>query len=146
MAQFLGEYEVTVDEKGRIFLPADLRRNLDSEADDTLVVVRGLDGCLTAHPRNIWATIAGKMLRLPQTDQKVRLYYRTTLSQAAEIKLDRQGRTSIPKKLLDRVGICERMTVIGALDKLEFWDPEKWRQYLQQAESGLEDAAEDLNL
>ncbi|HCL30036.1 MAG TPA: division/cell wall cluster transcriptional repressor MraZ [Candidatus Latescibacteria bacterium] len=144
--QFLGEYEVPVDDKGRIFLPAELRRNLEPEADDTLIVVRGLDGCLTAHPRNSWAQIAERMQQLPQTEQKVRLYYRGTLSQAAELKLDRQGRASVPRKLLDRAGITDRMVVIGGLDHLEFWNPEAWQVCLAQAESSLEEVAETLDL
>lgn len=144
--QFLGEYEVPVDDKGRIFLPAELRRNLDPEADDTFVVIRGLDGCLTAHPRNTWAQIAERMMRLPRTEHKVRLYYRGTLSQAAEVKLDRQGRASVPRKLLERAGITDRMVVIGALDRLEFWNPESWQACLAQAEDSLEEVAETLDL
>ena len=146
VTQFLGEYEVPVDDKGRIFLPAELRRNLEPEADDTLIVIRGLDGCLTAHPRNAWAQIAERMLRLPQTEQKVRLYYRGTLSQAAEVKLDRQGRASVPRKLLERAGITDRMVVIGALDRLEFWNPAAWQICLAQAEDSLEEVAETLAL
>ena len=144
--QFLGEFEVPVDDKGRIFLPAELRRNIEPEADETLVVVRGLDGCLTAHPKHLWSQIATKILCLPQTEQKVRLYYRGMLSQAAEVKLDRQGRASVPRKLLERAGIDDRMVVIGALDRLEFWQPDAWKQYLQQAEATLEEVAETLDL
>ena len=120
MSRFLGEYEVPVDEKGRVFIPAEIRRKLQPEDGDTLVVVRGLDGCLTAHPQGSWVAIAEKMMRLSQTDQKVRLFIRGTLSQAAEVRLDRQGRAAMPRKLLDRAGIEDRMIVIGALDKLEF--------------------------
>ncbi len=144
--QFLGEFEVPVDEKGRIFLPAELRRNLEPEADDALVIVRGLDGCLTAHPKHLWAQIAEKMKRLPQTEHKVRQYYRGMLSQAAEVKLDRQGRALISRKLLERAGITQRMIVIGALDRLEFWQPDAWKQYLDQAEATLEEVAETLDL
>ena len=146
MSQFLGEYEVPVDEKGRIFLPAELRRKLLPADGETLIVIRGLDGCLTAHPLQSWSAISQKIMELPQTDQKVRLFYRGTLSQATEIKLDRQGRANIPRKLLDRVGIGDRMTVIGALDKLEFWNPEAWSAYLEEAESTLEEVAQSLNL
>ena len=145
-AQFLGEYEVPVDDKGRIFLPAELRRNLEPEADDTLVVIRGLDGCLTGHPRNLWAQIAERMLQLPWKEQRVRLYTRALLSQATEVRLDRQGRASLPKKLLDRAGIGERLVVIGALEHLEFWEPEAWQAYLSQAEPTLEEVAETLDL
>ena len=146
MAQFLGEYDVPVDEKGRIFLPAEFRRKLPPDTDDTLVVVKGLDGCLTAYPQHAWAEIATKMTRLPQTDPKVRVYIRGMLSQAAEVKLDRQGRANLPRKLLERVGIGDRMVVIGALDKIEFWNPEAWSQFMQQADSALEEVAESLEL
>lgn len=146
MMQFLGEYDVPVDEKGRIFLPAEFRRKLSPETEDTLVVVKGLDGCLTAYPQQAWAEIATKMTRLPQTDPKVRVYIRGMLSQAAEVKLDRQGRANLPRKLLERVGISDRMVVIGALDKIEFWNPEAWSQFMQQADSALEEVAESLEL
>jgi MraZ protein len=146
MVQFLGEYDVPVDEKGRIFLPAEFRRKLPPETDDTLVVVKGLDGCLTAYPQHAWAEIAGKMMRLPQTDPKVRVFIRGMLSQAAEVKLDRQGRASLPRKLLERVGIADRVVVIGALDKIELWNPEAWGQFMMQADSALEEVAENLKL
>ncbi|MCC7261220.1 MAG: division/cell wall cluster transcriptional repressor MraZ [Candidatus Latescibacteria bacterium] len=146
MLQFLGEYDVPVDEKGRIFLPAEFRRKLPAETEDTLVVVKGLDGCLTAYPQHAWGEIANKMMRLPQTDAKVRVFIRGMLSQAAEVKLDRQGRANLPRKLLDRVGITDRVVVIGALDKIELWNPEAWAQFMQQADSALEEVAETLEL
>lgn len=146
MTQFLGEYEVPVDDKGRVFIPVELRRKLEPEAGDTFVIVRGLDGCLSAHPQNTWSKIAQRMMELPQTEQKVRLFYRGILSQAAEARLDKQGRVSIPRKLLERAGIGERMTIIGSLDRLELWNPEAWTQYIDQADSTLEDVAETLHL
>jgi len=146
MPQFLGEYDVPVDDKGRIFVPAEFRKKLPPEANDTFVVVRGFDRCLTAYPQHVWEETAQKMLRLPQTERKVRVFIRGMLSQAAEIKLDRQGRASVPRKLLERVGIIEQMVVIGALDKLEFWNPEDWRQFMDEADPALEEVAESLDL
>ena len=146
MSQFLGEYEVPVDGNGRIFIPAELRRKLVPEDGDTLIVVRGLDGCLAAHPLAAWSAISRKIMGLSQTDHNVRLFYRGTLSQAAEVKLDRQGRAHIPRKLLDRAGIGDRMIIIGALDKLELWNPEAWSNFMEQAESTLEEVAQSLNL
>ena len=66
-------------------------------------------------------------MQLPQTEQKVRLFYRGTLSQASEARLDRQGRVTIPRKLLERAGIRDRMIIIGALDRLELWNPEVYQ-------------------
>lgn len=146
MTQFLGEHEVPVDEKGRIFVPAEFRRKLPSEAGDTLVVVRGYDRCLSAYPQSTWESTARKILELPQTDRKVRLFVRGVLSQAAEARLDRQGRANIPRKLLERVGIKDRMVVIGALDKLEFWNPAEWDRFMEEADPALEEVAEQLAL
>ncbi len=145
-AQFLGKYEVPIDDKGRIFLPAELRRNLEPEADDTFVVIPGRDGCLAGHPRNLWAPKAEKMLQRSWKEERVRLHIRVLLSQATEVRLDRQGRASLPKKLLDRAGISDRLVVIGTLDHLEFWEPEAWQGYLSQDEPTLEEVAETLGL
>ena len=144
--QFLGEHDVPVDDKGRVFVPAEFRRKLPPEAGETFVVVRGYDRCLTAFPHHIWEETAQKMLELPQTERKNRVFLRGVLSQAAEVKLDRQGRASIPRKLLERVGITDSMVVIGALNKLEFWNPEEWAQFMQEADPALEEVAESVNL
>lgn len=144
--QFLGEYDVPVDAKGRIFVPADFRKKLPPEAGETFVVVRGFDRCLTAYPQHIWGATANKMLHLPQTERKVRVLIRGMLSQAAEVRLDRQGRASIPRKLLARVAITDSMVVIGALDKLEFWKPDDWHHFMQEADPALEEVAESLDL
>jgi MraZ protein len=143
---FLGEYDVPIDDKGRIFVPADIRKKLPPEAVDTFVVVRGFDRCLTAYPQHIWEEKAREILNLRQTERKVRVFIRGMLSQAAEVKLDRQGRASIPRKLLQRVGIEDHMVVIGALDKLEFWNPEDWAQFMEEADPALEEVAETLLL
>ena len=146
MAQFLGEYDVPVDEKGRIFVPAEFRKKLPLEANESFVVVRGFDGCLTAYPQHVWEETARKMMRLPQTDRRARMLIRGMLSQAAEVKFDRQGRVNIPRKLLERAGIADQMIVIGALDKLEFWNPGDWNEFMDEADSSLEEVAENYDL
>ena len=146
MTQFLGEHDVQVDAKGRIFVPAEFRRKLPAEANDTFVVVRGYDHCLTAYPQQVWEVTAKKLLRLSQTERKNRIFMRAMLSQAAEVKMDRQGRVGIPRKLLERAGISDQMVVIGALDKLEFWNPEDWQQFMEEADLNMEEAAEHLDL
>jgi MraZ protein len=146
MAQFLGEHDVPVDEKGRIFVPAEFRKKLPPEANETFIVVRGFDRCLTAYPQHVWEDTARKMLRLPQTERNVRMLIRGMLSQAAEVKLDRQGRANIPRKLLERAGISDHMVVIGALDKLEFWDPEDWSEVMAEADTSMQKVAENYEL
>ena len=144
--QFLGEYDVPLDEKGRIFVPAEFRRKLPAEAADTFIIVRGYDRCLAAYPQHIWDGVAKKLMNLSQTERRNRVFLRAMLSQAAEVKMDRQGRAVLPRKLLQRAGIGGQIVVIGALDKLEFWEPESWIAFLQEADQGMEEAAEHLQM
>ena len=144
--QFLGEHDVPVDGKGRIFVLPEFRKKLPPEAAETFVVVRAFNRCLTAYPQHIWDETAGEILRLPQTERNVRVFIPGILSQAAEVKLDHQGRASIPRKLLARVGTTDNMVIIGALDKLEFWKPEFWNQFMQDADPALGEVAERFDL
>ena len=140
MALFLGRHEVPVDDKGRIFVPAEFRKKLPPEADDTLVVVRGSEGCLAVYSRPAWEKKAEEMLsRLPRSKPEGRAVIRSMVSHAAEVKLDRQGRAGIPRKLLALAGITDHMVIIGVLDKLEFWSPENSEEF-----PPLEDLAEKL--
>ena len=103
-------------------------------------------GALRDTPATCGHQKAEKMLQRSWKEERVRLHIRVLLSQATEVRLDRQGRASLPKKLLDRAGISDRLVVIGALDHLEFWEPEAWQGYLSQAEPTLEEVAETLDL
>ena len=130
MAQyFTGRYEVPVDDKGRIFVPAEFRKKLPPEADDTLVVVRGFDRCLTAYPQQVWEETAQKLLDLPQTNSEARAFIRSMLSRATEVKMDRQGRIGIRRDLLKLANINDQMVIIGVLNKLEFWNPEGCEEF-----------------
>lgn len=148
MAQFFtGRHEVPVDDKGRIFVPAEFRKKLPPEADDTLVVVRGFDRCLMAYPQNIWEQeIAHKLLRLDQTNPEVRTFIRSMLSYAAEVKMDRQGRAGIPRKLLDQANINGQMVIIGVLNKLEFWNPDDCQEFPPMEEVADDFDSFDINL
>lgn len=143
MAQFFtGRYEVPVDDKGRIFVPAEFRKKLPPEADDTLVVMRDFDGCLEAYPQHIWEEKAARLLQSRSNNRKVRDFIRWKLSYSAEIKMDRQGRVGIPRKILAKAGITDQMVIIGSLDKLEFWSPENSEEF-----PSMEDLADlDINL
>ncbi len=146
MAQFLGEFTIPVDDKGRIFVPAELRHKLPPDASDTLVIVRGYDRCLNAYPQDVWARTSERLMALPQTDPQVRALVRALMSQAAETRLDKQGRAPIPRRLLDRVGIGEEMVIAGAGDRMELWNPEEWRIHLEQADAQMGEVAARLTL
>jgi MraZ protein len=146
VAQFLGEFTIPVDDKGRIFVPAELRHKLPPDASDILVIVRGYDRCLNAYPQDVWARASERLLALPQTDPQVRALVRALMSQAAETRLDKQGRAPIPRRLLDRVGITDEMVIAGAGDRMELWNPEEWRIHLEQADAQMGEVAARLTL
>jgi MraZ protein len=146
MAQLLGEFEVPVDSKGRIFVPAEIRRKLPPEASESMVIIHGFDHCLLAYPLDVWDETAEKMRALRQTDPEARMVIRTMLSQATEARIDRQGRAAIPRRLLDRVGIKDQLVVIGALDKLELWEPAQLSSVMSSADESLQETARKFDL
>lgn len=143
MLNFKGEYEHTVDPKGRVSIPAAFREALPPEADGTFVITRGLDGCLAVYTLDVWRKVEEDLSRLPQ---KARRYVRLLASQAWEAKIDEQGRILIPARLLEKAGIKDKITLIGVLNKIELWNPERFREYIEEDDEALEKAAEEFRL
>jgi MraZ protein len=141
MRQFTGEYEVPVDDKGRIFVPAEVRRNMPPDAPDALMVVKGFEQCLYAYPLPIWEETASKLRQLPQTDPRARELKRGMLSQADMVNMDRQGRATISRRIMGRVGITDRMVIVGVLDWLELWSPTDYEAWLAKVDGTLQDTA-----
>jgi MraZ protein len=141
MRQFTGEYEAPVDDKGRIFVPAEVRRNMPPEAPDELMVVKGFEQNLYAYPLPIWKEKSDKLRLLPQTDPGAQDFKRGLLSQACQVTMDRQGRATISRRLLGRVGITDRMVIVGMLDWLELWSPADYESWLARVDGTLQKTA-----
>jgi len=131
---FTGEYRHTVDEKGRIAVPAKFRAQLGAGA----VVSRWLDACLAIHTTQGWDSLAAKVAALPITDQNARRFQRLILAGAAEVELDRQGRVLLPAYLREHIDLGTEAVVVGSRDHAEIWVPATWATYAQ----GLEDPDE----
>jgi MraZ protein len=127
---FVGEYQHSVDQKGRVAVPAKFRELLNKGA----VLTRGNDGCLTIYRLNDWEILMDKIAKLPQTKTEVRNYLRFLLSGAVEVKLDSQGRVNLPTFLAQFAGIKKKVVFVGMYNKLELWDGEKWESYREQIE------------
>ncbi len=127
---FTGEYRHSVDDKGRIAVPAKFRTQLAGGA----VVSRWLDACLAIHTRDGWPALADKVAGLPITDQGSRLYQRYVFAGAFEADLDRQGRVVVPAYLREWAGLAEDAVIVGSRDHAEIWAPERWDSYSQQLE------------
>lgn len=137
---FLGEFQHTLDDKGRLTIPAKFRDGLGSR----FIVTRGLDGCLFAYPLAEWQVLEARLKTLPLTKADARAFVRFLFSGAAEGELDRQGRITLPQSLREYAKIDKDVVVVGVSNRVEIWAKESWEQYVAQAETSFEDIAESL--
>jgi MraZ protein len=131
---FLGEFAHTIDDKGRLTIPAKFREDLASG----VVITRGLDGCLWAYSRSEWEQLAEKISRLPTTNPAARNFSRFMFANAFDSIPDRQGRVLIPQNLRDYAHIESDTIIIGVMNRLELWNPSQWGQVLAAVEEDPE--------
>ena len=136
MSSFKGSYSYSVDSKGRINIPARLRKYVSPEANDTFVVTRGYEQCLFVYPLDEWNKLEQSIRGLSPSDPKHRFFTRTLLQRALESQLDGQSRITIPKELLQFALIENEVLILGVLERIEVWNPKVYDSYLKtQAES-----------
>lgn len=123
---FLGEFEHTIDDKGRVAVPARFREELG----EGLVLTRGFDRCLQAFPRPVWQRLAERVSALSLGNQEARNLRRLLFSGAAEVEVDRQGRILIPQNLREYAGLAEQVVVAGLNTHFELWSNERWHGVL----------------
>ena len=122
---FTGEYRHTVDDKGRIAVPAKFRAQLAEGA----FVSRWLDDCLAIHTRTGWEALAERVAELPITDRNSRLFQRFVFAGGVEAEIDRQGRILVPAYLRKAAGLDTDAVVVGSRDHAEIWAPSRWDDY-----------------
>jgi len=133
---FTGEYEHSLDAKGRIILPSRIRSQLESG----LVIFRALDPCLWIMAQPDWNTWADRLRSQEKTgDSRFREVLRFLFSGAHEDRLDKQGRITVPEVLRNWAGLERDITVIGAGPRVEVWNRERWAERLPQAEAAMQD-------
>lgn len=139
---FLGEYSHTIDEKGRLTIPAKFRAALAGG----IVITQGLDGCLAIYPLPEWEKLAGKINSLPVTTKAARNFRRFLFSEAAQVQPDRLGRILVPKSLRERADVNGETLIVGLDTYLEAWNPGRWKEVRSQAEEERESLAEQLGI
>jgi MraZ protein len=137
---FLGEHEHTLDDKGRLTLPAKFRDSFP----EGLVLSRGMDGCVFAYPKAHWAELAARLATPDPLGRDERMIQRYFFSGASEATPDKQGRVMIPATLASHAGLERDVVVAGVHDHLEIWDRSAWRAQIADAEGRAEDVAERL--
>jgi MraZ protein len=127
LALFQGKFEHTIDEKGRLALPAAFRRLLSGDdLDDASVILTIADRCLAAYSIPEWQKKVENLAKLPQFDARVTAFKRLFIGCAQECPIDKAGRILVPMDLRRDVNLQKDCVVIGQLDKIEIWAAERW--------------------
>jgi len=141
---FIGEYNHTLDDKGRIAIPAKLRYSKVGE-DEYWVATKGFDRCLFLYPRYEWERIVKKINeRLSFTKKEDRSFLRMFISPATEQAVDRQGRIAIPQSLREYAGIQKEVVTLGAVNRIEIWSEETWNRYKEENEKSFDVIGEKI--
>lgn len=137
---FLGEFQHSIDEKGRIIMPARFREQLGNN----FIITRGLDGCLFVYPAAEWEKLSMEVQTLPLAKKDARAFSRLLFSGAAEAECDKQGRVSLPLNLREHAGIQREVVSIGVSSRVEIWAAEAWAKTSADAAMQFEELAEKL--
>lgn len=136
---FIGEYNHSIDEKGRLAVPAKFRTELEGA-----VVTRGLDNCLFLYTQQEWNVLAPRIAQLPINQANSRAFSRLMLSGAMDVQIDKQGRIVLPDYLREYAKLKKRVVIAGLYNRLEIWDADIWADYKMHTEEESGDIAEQL--
>ena len=134
---FTGEYNHTVDAKGRLIVPAKLRDQLGDE----FMVTRGLDGCLFVYTLDEWHNMEERFRDIPMTSKNARKFSRFLFAGAVNCEVDKQGRILLPPVLREYAGIQKDVVLAGVLSRIEIWDKNRWDENTYD-EDEMDDVAE----
>jgi MraZ protein len=137
---FIGEYQHSIDHKGRLAVPVKFRKALKVGA----VVTRGLDNCLFFYTKQEWKKLADKLAALPIAKANTRAFARLMLAGAMDVSLDRQGRIVLPDYLRKYASLKKKVVITGLYNRLEIWDQLIWNKYKAGTEKSSGDIAEAL--
>ena len=135
---FMGEYNHTVDAKGRLIVPSKFREQLGED----FVVTRGLDGCLSVYANDEWTALEEKLHALPYTNPAARKLTRFLVAGAATCEVDKQGRILLPAALREYAGIEKDAVLVGMGSRIEIWSREAWSA--KNDFDDIEEIAEEL--
>jgi len=131
MTGFLGEFEATLDAKGRFLVPAGFKKQLGEGDGDRFVMNRGFEKCLSLYPLSSWEPIAEKINGLNDFDPKVRQFKRYFLNGATLVEPDSAGRLLLPPTLKEYAGLQKNIVLVPAGNKMELWDTAKYKEFFE---------------
>lgn len=131
MIVFLGEYEVTLDAKGRFLLPVGIKKQLPEDASEKFVIARGFEKCLTLYPKRNWDPIMAELIKVNDYKAENREFLRYFTMGAAEMELDSAGRILLPPNLKSYAGLEKDIVLVSVINKVEIWDKSKYQQFFE---------------
>lgn len=138
----IGEYRVSLDEKGRLLIPARIRSDV---VGNLLIITRGIDQCLWLFPPEEWNSISEKLLSTTSIFQeKARMMHRRFIAPAQQLEIDKAGRIMVPPTLREYGGLKKDCIIMGIMNHLEIWDEEVYRTYWSDREADFQEAAEEI--
>ena len=141
---FYGEYDHSLDNKGRVIIPAKFREIFKEHYAERFFITRGLDRCLFVFTEEAWKVQEKRFRDMPFTKPESRKFNRLFFSGACDVVCDKQGRILIPDYLKSYAEIKEQVMIIGVSDRIEIWSKEKWQEFYKGNEGSFEDLAEKL--
>ena len=136
----IGEYEHSLDAKGRIIMPSKFREDIG----DKFIVTKGLDGCLFAFSKEEWSKFEEKLSTLPISNKDARNFSRFFFAGAIDCELDKQGRFLISSNLREFAGFNKDVVIVGMNSRIEIWSKEKWEDTNQNLSA--DDIAEKMEM
>ncbi len=141
---YVGSHLFQMDEKGRVALPAAFRRGVPKEEEQRFVLIPGPAPSLALYPESTWQEVTGRLEELRQHNPKARMWVLKQLAAAVDVTPDSQGRIVIPAKLKDVAGLEGQVLLIGALDKIEIWDPKRFEAAASEVTEEFEEFAPQI--
>lgn len=138
----IGEYEHSLDAKGRLIMPAKLRTDMGEK----FIITKGLDGCLFVFSQIEWSNFESKLKELPLTNKNARDFVRFFLSGATECEIDKQGRFLLVNTLREYAEIIKEVIIIGVGTRLEIWNKDKWKKYNSNENISADTIAENMTM
>jgi MraZ protein len=142
MSSFKGRYSYSVDSKGRVALPAKLRKTVSPAANDTFIITRGFEQCLFLYPQDEWNRLEESVRGLSPSNPQHRFFVRTLLQWATDAQLDSQARITVPQDLLKFGGIENEVLILGVMERIEIWNPKTFEEYMNNQPATYETVAE----
>lgn len=137
---FMGEFEHSVDAKGRLIIPAKFREGLG----ERFIATRGLEHSIFVFPLKEWEALGEKLRNYPMASGAAREFTRLIYAGATECEFDPQGRIMLPTNLRSYAGIEKEAVVVGVSTRVEVWSKARWAEYCEKAEDSFADTAEKL--